>query len=172
MKYLEIFEKFYNPPQEIRAKVDNLVKKLLSKYNGGKEFFDALDDSIKSITNKDMILALAKGNENEWVASSGGFGDILYKLWKNGDFKCKGMVVFNGKMLTDQTGVNTWYPTNFELDNKSFVYVDDSFFSGSTSKKINGFLRQRGSEIKSIYVIYDGSKEHNRMVRSFFRYYK
>lgn len=145
---------------------------MISKHRGGREFFDALDDAIKSVINEDMILALVRGNKNEWLATSGEFGDILYKLWKEGKFQCKGLVVFNGKMLTNKTGVNAWYPVDFELDNKNFIYVDDSLFSGGTAKKIDSFLREHNSSIKSISVIYDGSKEKSKLVKSFFRYYK
>lgn len=171
MKHLELFERFYNPPQEIKNKLDAIVKELLAKHGGGREFFDALDDSIKSITNKDMILALVKGNHSEWVATSGEFGDTLYELWKAGSFKCKGLVVFNGKMLTHKTGVSGFYPKEFDINGKDFIYVDDSYFSGSTAKKINDFLLEHNSKIKSVSVIYDGSKEKRKMVKSFFRYY-
>lgn len=172
MKYLELFERFYNPPSEIKERLDNIVKELLAKHGGGRAFFDALDDSIKSITNQDMILNLVRGNTNEWIATSGEFGDTIYKLWKEGKFKCKGMVVFNGKMLTHKTDVSGWYPEDFDLDNKEFVYIDDSLFSGSTARKINDYIKKHNSRIKSISVIYDGSKDRNKMVRSFFRYYK
>ncbi len=172
VKTNKVNEKFYNPPQEIKDRLDSIVKDLLSKYEGGRPFFDALDDSIKDITNQDMMMALLKGNTNEWVATSGEFGDKIYKLWKEGKFKCKGLVVFNGKMLTNKTGVNGWYPTDFELDGKDFVYIDDSYFSGSTAKKINDFLKEHNSKIKLVSVIYDGSKEKVRGVKSFFRYYK
>lgn len=173
MKYLEIFEKFYNPPQEIKDKLENIVQDLLIKYKGGRLFFDALDDSIKSITNQDMILSLVKGNSNEWIISSGEFGDMIYNLWESGKFKCKGIVIFNGKMNAKKTDVRNWYPSNFDLDNKEFIYIDDSLFSGNTSKKIDNYLKENhSSKIKSISVIYDGSKEKNKMIKSFFRYYK
>ena len=171
MKYLEIFERFYTPTIEIKNKISNIVKDLLSKYKGGRRFFDALDDSIKSIYNEDMIISLLKGNSNEWIASSGEFGDKVYKLWKEDKIKCLGMVVFNGKMNHLKIGINSWYPNDFDISNKKFIYVDDSYFSGNTAKKINNFLSERNSKIKSIFVIYDGSKNRSKMVKSFFRYY-
>ena len=171
MKHLMLFERFYQPPTGIKERLDELVKRLESEYDGGRPFFNALDDNIKSITNVDMTLALVKGTKKKWIATSGGFGDKLYKLWKDGKFECKGVVVFNGKMLTNRTGVESWYPPDFELDNKEFIYVDDSYFSGSTANKVNNFLKQHNSSVKNVFVIYDGSKEKKRGVRSFFRYY-
>ena len=103
MKYLKTYysllnEKFYNPPLEIKEKLDKIIKDLLLKYEGGKPFFDALDDSIKSITNQDMILSLLKGNSNEYIATSGEFGDTIYKLWKDKKFK----ISWHGKDLEKQ----------------------------------------------------------------------
>lgn len=172
MKYIKLYEKFYNPSKEIKDKLDSIIKELLNKYDGGKQFFDKLDDSIRDITNQDMILSLVRGNDNKWIAASGKFGDILSNLYDDGKFKCKGIVVFNGKMLTKDKGVTTWYPANFDLNNKQFVFIDDSLFSGSTYRKIDAFLNEHDSSIESISVIYDGSKTKDKMVSSFFRYYK
>jgi len=172
MKHLMLFERFYQPPSDIKDRLDELVKRLEKKHGGGRQFFDALDDNIKSITNEDMTLALVKGTKNEWVASSGEFGDKLYKLWKEGKFECKGLVIFNGKMLTNKTGVNSWYPEDFDLDDKKFIYIDDSYFSGSTVSKIDNFLKTKDSKVKRVFVIYDGSKVKKKGVNSFFRYYQ
>ena len=108
MKYLKVFEKFYHPSTEIKDKLKNIISNLLIKHEGGRKFFDALDDSIKSIVNEDITIALLKGNSNEWIASSGEFGDRIYDLWKNKKIKCKGVVVFNGKMATHEIGVHEW----------------------------------------------------------------
>jgi hypothetical protein len=171
MNHIILFEKFYHPPTEVRSKLDNIVSNLLKKYKGGKEFFDALDDSIKNVINKDIILSLLRGNNNEWVATSGEFGERVYQLYKEGKFKCKGVVVFNGKMLTQDRSVEFWFPKEFNLNDKNFVYVDDSYFSGGTVKKINDFLNKQNSKIKNVHVVYDGSKEKRENVNSYFRYY-
>jgi hypothetical protein len=60
----------------------------------------------------------------------------------------------------------------FEVLDKKFVYVDDSYFSGKTAEKINNYLSLRNSKISTIEVIYDGSKDRKNNVKSFFRYYK
>lgn len=171
MKYLLLYEKFYKPNKELEEQINYLVNKLLSIYKGGKEFFDALDDQIKSITNENLIINLLKGNSNEYVCSSGEFGDRVYKLWKDGKIKCKGLVIFNGKLLTHNKDVQSYYPSDFNLKDKKFVYVDDSYFSGITVKKIEDYLNKFGSIIKSVNVIYDGSKNKNKKIKSYFRYY-
>jgi hypothetical protein len=170
MKYIKQFEKFRSPSISISKKVSDIVSSLIKKYSGGKEFFKYLDQEIKN--NEDIILSLVSGNENEYIVSTGGFGNLLDRLYDDGKFKCKGLLVFNGKMLTKDKGVTTWSPAEFDLENKEFLFVDDSLFSGSTWKKIDEFLKENGSKIKEISVVYDGSVDKNPMVRSFYRYYK
>lgn len=171
MKHLIKFEKFVEPSKRIYDKLEQLIDKLLMEYKGGKEFFDALDDTIKDSINKDIIIELMRGKENEWVCTSGGFGDRLYELYEKGEVNCKGMLVFNGRILTKKKKVTYWYPSDFDIHNKEFTYIDDSLFSGSTWKKINEFLMVYDSSIKDINVVYDGSKEKNPIVHSFYRYY-
>lgn len=152
------------------SKIDNIVKNLLDEYNGGKPFFNALDLEIKK--NPDMILELVKDLSNDWIASSGGFGDLVYEMYEKGEIKCKGIVIFNGKMCTKNKGVSCWYPHDVDLDNKEFTYIDDSLFSGKTYQNIDNYLKQEhSSKISKISVVYDGSKELNPIVKSLFRYY-
>lgn len=172
LRYLDfIVERFKKPDKTTEERISSLVANLEKKYIGGRLFFNALDNEIKNTFNQDIILQLVSGCNNDWVVCSGEFGNIVFDLWKSGKFKSKGVLVFNGKMTTKKIGINWYYP-DINLENKEFIYVDDSYFSGSTYKKIENFLTKYNSKIKSIYVIYDGSKEKNKNVKSFFRYYK
>ncbi len=77
----KINEKFYKPSKSVSDKVDEIVKDCLAKHEGGREFFDELDDRIKDVSsNPEIINALMKGKSNLDIITSGGFGDILYKL--------------------------------------------------------------------------------------------
>ena len=155
-----------------REKLNKIVKDLLKKYVGGRPFFNALDAAIKNVVNEDIIIEVMRGLDNEWIATSGGFGDRLYNLWKSGKVRCRGMVVFNGKMCTKDKGVTCWYPADIDVDNKEFVFVDDSLFSGGTVKKVDDYLTEfHGSKIKNVSVVYDGSPNKNSLIKSLFRYY-
>jgi hypothetical protein len=158
-------------PKTIYDDLESLVAKLIDKYKGGRKFFDALDDQIKGVTNKKMILELLKPFQNEYVLSSGGFGRTLYKLYQDNQFKCKGFASFNGKMATQGKGVTGFIPDDFKINGKKFIYVDDSYFSGGTVNKINEYLKQYDSEIKQVAVVYDGNKKKTPFVKSFYRYY-
>lgn len=161
MKYIKLFED-YNIADEIKKIIDNIP------HRRGVEFFDMLDDAIK---DEKIALELVKKYKNDWVVSSGGFGDILYNLYKDGKFSCKGLVIFNGKMLTNNLGVESWYPKNFDLENKKFVYLDDSYFSGGTVRKVTDFLKTKNSSVYEVSVVYDGSEVKLDNVHSFYRYW-
>lgn len=167
MKYLILFENFNN--SDVTMKIKDIVDSLYIKFRRGTQFFDALDDAIKSDIS--IILELVKDCEERWVVTSGGFGNILYQLYLDGKFKCKGVVVFNGKMLTNNIGVESWKPNDFEVSNKEYVYIDDSYFSGGTVKKIDEFLRANNSSIDYVNVVYDGSEIKSDKVNSFYRYW-
>ena len=169
MRNIILFESFTN--SFIKNKMRDIVIDLTNRYRKGKSFFDALDDEIKDISNRDILLELVSGCDNEWIASSGEFGEILLDMYRRGLFNCLGMVVFNGKMLTNNIGVESWNPSKFDLSNKEFIYIDDSYFSGGTAKKIDDFMSEYNSNIKFINVMYDGSEEKLDFVNSFYRYW-
>ena len=153
-----------------RDEYRRVIKRLLRKYVGGKPFFDALDDYIKN--HDDMMLALVQGLEDEHIVTSGSFGDNLFELYEEGKFNPKSLTVFNGKICTRGKGVTCWYPADADLDNKEFVFVDDSTFSGRTIRVIDNYLRKHhNSKIKEISVAYDGSKQKDPKVNSIYRYY-
>lgn len=164
MRYIKLFEKF-GVSDKIKTIINNIVT---SGNRKGVSFFDALDDAIK---DEEIVLELVKNHEDDWIASSGGFGDVLFRLQEEGKFSCRGLVIFNGKMLTNNLGVNSWYPKEFDLNNKKFIYLDDSYFSGGTVKKISDFLKTKNSVITEVSVVYDGSEEKLDNVNSFYRYW-
>lgn len=172
MIHIQCYEKFYQPTESIKSKIDYIVNNLLKEHGGGRSFFDALDEKIKDISsNIDIIKDLMRGKSNSDIITSGEFGDILYKLWKEKKIKCRSVLVVNGKLLTDNKPVHEWYPKEFDIRNKDFIFIDDSFFSGTTFRKIENFLKEYDSTIKYTQVVYDGSKIRNKKVKSFFRYY-
>ena len=171
MRHLVLFENFKSIPKSIKDRLEGVIRDFRVRLRGGRDFFNAMDAYIKDPSNIDIILELVSKHENDLISTSGEFGDILYKLWIENKFKCKGMIVFNGKMQTNNIGISSYYPNEFDLNNKKFVYIDDSYFSGSTVTKVKEFLKKHNSNIKSVSVIYDGSKEINDNVNSFIRYY-
>ena len=52
-----------------------------------------------------------------------------------------------------------------------FIFVDDSYYSGTTRDIINAELNKYGGKITRTFVVYDGSKEKDDSVFSLYRYY-
>lgn len=169
MRYLSIFENFNTPTKTTKDRVKSMVVDLLDKFEGGPLFFLNLDKQIKDPKNEDIIIELLSGCKNEWVCSSGEFGEIVFDLWMEGKIKCKGVVYFNGKIVEKRSGIHTWTPKEFIFKGKEFIYVDDSYFSGRTSDMVDNFLKDNGAKLKDIYVIYNGSSR-NKNIKSFFSY--
>ncbi len=147
------------------------INHLLNREIGGTQFFNNLDKLIKD--NPDIIQEIVGNSENEYLVSSGDFGDKLFDMWESGNIKSKGILVFNGKIVTKKKGINYYYPENFAIDNKKFVFVDDSYFSGKTMREIEKYLlEEHGSSISEIRVGYDGSRDRDPKIKSLYRYYK
>jgi len=60
----------------------------------------------------------------------------------------------------------------FNVYNKNFIFIDDSFYSGKTRNCIDAELQKYDSKIIRTIVCYDGSKEKDDTVSSLYRYYK
>ena len=58
-----------------------------------------------------------------------------------------------------------------DINNRDFIFVDDSFYSGTTVFSIDVFLKSLGSNIIKTYVVYDGNdtKSSNRI--ALYNYY-
>ncbi len=183
MRYIVEYNSYknINPGQ----KIDTIVDNILQKVSGGDKFFDMLDDEIKNPKNIDVIITLfekiyQKYNYNYNLALSGSFGDIVLNLISKDIIKCSGIIViFSGSItshknkmgiVSSNKKVDIKYQSN-KIDNNKFIFVDDSYYSGTTSKLIDKFLSSKGSYINEIYVIYDGndSKDDNR--HSLYSYY-
>ena len=151
-------------------KLNALVKELLDQHKGGEQFFDALDYSIRG----DHAIMESFKDLIEWNCSrhtvlvvSGNFG----RFFVNNFFSfikelCIDIIVTDG-------GLRKGNPTNTFLLNEpsscnDYIFVDDSYYSGSTAKAIEEEL---GLRFYKIIVVYDGSQEFEDRVYSLFRYY-
>ena len=63
---------------------------------------------------------------------------------------------------------------DYKTDSSENIFVDDSFYSGTTRNKIDSLIRGKGliKGINSTFVIYDGSPLIQKDVHSLFKYYK
>ena len=173
--------------ENIANKVSDIVNKSLNKYIGGEKFFDQLDKEFKKPENIDIIKHMFQviSTQNGMfynIVVSGKFGDWIKTLIID-----KKIIPFNGTFLhvsgslTSHEGflnkikedkqIEIIYKSG-DIQNKEFIFFDDSYYSGSTNRSISNFLILNNSLLKKTYVIYDGSDKTSNDRWSYYNYYK
>ena len=171
--------------QSVNDKIISIVDKILSHQSGGEDFFNKMDDAIKDPKNKDITIGLfnkiySKYGHNFNLAISGSYGRYILELKEKGDIQCNGTIVlFNGSITSHKNlmgtvlknkDVNIEYKSS-DIESKKFIFVDDSYYSGTTFKLILNFLRKKGCDIITTYVIYDGNDTKSQKRISLYNYY-
>jgi hypothetical protein len=169
----------------IIKRIDTIVKDISKTTPGGNIFFDKLDSEIKKPKNIDIIINLFEKIYSDFglnynLVISGGFGDLIMSLLKRGDIKCKGSILqvsggltshFNDMDKIKKVKEVIIQKQIGDINNRDFIFVDDSFYSGTTGFSIDVFLKSLGSNIIKTYVVYDGNdtKSSNRI--ALYNYY-
>lgn len=169
----------------IIKRIDTIVKDISKTTPGGNLFFDKLDSEIKKPKNIDIIVKLFEKIYQDFglhynLVVSGGFGDLIMFLVRRGDIKCEGSILqVSGGLTSHFTDMDKIKKVKEviiqkkigDINNKDFIFVDDSFYSGTTGFSIDQFLKRLGSKILKTYVVYDGNdtKSANRI--ALYNYY-
>ena len=153
-------------------KIDSLVELCLKEHTGGEIFFDAIDEKLR---NDDTLLKMItdKVLNNEvfdFIIVSGNFGNVFKKfIDTNLKELTKKVIVVNGGLRTGKKIVSFW--EEYDISMKKIVFIDDSFYLGRTRDKIEEMITKHQGTLINTYVFYDGSKEKEENVHSFYRYY-
>lgn len=153
--------------------INYLVEECLKQHEGGEKFFDAIDEKLR---NDNLLLTMMLGkvlekSKFDYIIVSGNFGTVFKEFCtKHFDKElAKSIIVVNGSLRKDN--VNIDFPKEYDINNKSLVFIDDSFFLGRTRDKIKDAIDIRNGKLLYTYVFYDGSKIKDSNVHSFYRYY-
>jgi len=166
-------------------KIDKIVKSISKTTQGGNTFFDQIDLSIKNPKNLDLTLDLFKKIYEDFglaynLVVSGGFGDLVMWLIEKQKIKCNGTILqLSGGLtshFTDMDKIKKAKVAKIEksigdFEKKNFIFIDDSYYSGTTGVSINNFLNKVGSKIIKTYVIYDGNDKKSSDRISLYNYY-
>jgi len=166
-------------------KIDNIVKSISKTTKGGNTFFDQIDLSIKNPKNLDLTLDLFNKIYDDFgldynLVVSGGFGDLVMWLLKNKKIICNGTIIQASGSLTshftDMNKIKNWKEVRIEksigdIENKDFIFVDDSYYSGTTGVSIDNYLKKFGSKVIKTYVVYDGNDKKSPDRISIYNYY-
>ena len=166
--------------EDLEYIMEPIVKECLLRYKGGESYFNELDNMIKNdefLMLSFLFYAVQDSGINN-VVLSGEIGLRYFRLklkLQNRIPDDINLYIINGGLRNgkDITGGIT---SNLEvipkdLANNSFIFLDDSFYSGKTANKVEEFITSRGGRMKWKYVLYDGSKEKREDVKSIYRYY-
>lgn len=153
--------------------INYLVEECLKQHEGGEKFFDAIDEKLR---NDNLLLTMILGRVLEkekfdYIIVSGKFGIVFKKFCTQHLDKelAKNIIVINGSLRNENVEIN--FPEEYDINNKSLVFIDDSFFLGRTRDKIKNTIDDKGGKLLYTYVFYDGSKIKDSSVYSFYRYY-
>lgn len=142
-------------------------------------FLEKIDEFITSPENIDMIEDMfdtIRRKEGKCdIISSGNFGLYLYDLIGEGYIDFDGnVVIVSGNIRKVQedalNSIEILKQRYDDIEDKDFVFLDDSYFSGGTRDKINEFLEKFGSKITRTFVFYTHNPEDPRKVYSTYCY--
>jgi len=183
MKHIVEYNQYSESPEE---KLNNIVEDILHQEGGGEKFFDRIDDAIKDPKNLDITLALFNKIYEKYKSDfnlivSGSYGKKILELTNQNKIKCGGtFVLMSGSitshqnkmgLITKNKNVKIEFQDNHIGNGKEFIFVDDSYYSGTTYNLIKKFLEDKGSSIKEVYVIYDGNDKPEDNRYSLYSYY-
>lgn len=155
-------------------KMESLVNECLVQHEGGEKFFDAIDDKLRS-DKVLMTMMIGKILENEhfdFLITSGTFGKFFKNYCENHMDKefSNQIIVVNGSLRNENEKIIDFW-NQYDISDKSIIFVDDSYYLGRTRNKIKNAIEKHHGKFINTYVFYDGSKEKDKSVHSFYRYY-
>lgn len=155
---------------------DKIIEILKQHPEGGETFFNALDLMLRSDFDilaelKELIGKNITNLKNVNIILSGHFGIALIN---NNNFwlsQFKNFYLIQGGLRGNDEGE---FLKDYKTDSSENIFVDDSFYSGTTRNKIDSLIKGKGliKGINSTFVIYDGSPLIQKDVHSLFKYYK
>ena len=151
--------------------LNDIIDKCLQKYEGGESFFDALDYEIRNNEALiELLINLIKDEKYDYIVVSGHFGSVFKTYCKNTNkLDYTSIIKVNGGLRIGKE-LEDFY-NHYDIKNKNIVFLDDTYYSGTTKNKIVNSLLDNNANYIGTYVIYDGSKLKSDDVTSMYRYY-
>lgn len=150
------------------------IVEILKQHPEGEPFFDALDAMIRG--DQDILDSFMHFVNNKVYPDNKRYGIILSGNFGNAIFSAFGLDLYQiyGDVILVTGGIRKGeVPVIFKdtLPVKDYIFLDDSFYSGTTMKAIASKLGALSGRIVKTFVIYDGSKTKRNDVFSMYRYF-
>lgn len=155
--------------------LNSIVNDLLMEHEGGEIFFDHLDEIIR--TNKNLMDQLYENiikhidlRYINGIVVTGRFGKA-FELYAQDR-----MMHYSHNFIKVEGGLrkNIIRPldgTEYDIKDGVFIFVDDSYYSGTTFWKTKNEIERLGGKIKKLFVVYDGCRDEDYNRHSLYRYY-
>ena len=143
------------------------VNALLEQYIGGQIFFTELDKAVKfdkNVLDELVSTASSIAQDEIYTIASGEIGLSMHNLGVLVDF------LVPGGLRHDPSKINL-EPFADRIKGKTFIFIDDSYFSGKTATVVKEEIERLGGTFFGSLVAYDGSKVKEENVWSLYRYY-
>ena len=153
-------------------RLNEKIAEILRQHPEGEPFFDALDAMIRgdqNILEAFMNFVYSKVESKRYgIILSGNFGNAVFSaygldLYQN----FSDVILVSGGLRKGEV------PVIFKenLGATDYIFLDDSFYSGTTRNSIASVLGSLNGRIVKTFVIYDGAKVRQKDVLSMFRYF-
>lgn len=153
-------------------RLNKKIAEILRQHPEGEPFFDALDAMIRGDQNiLEAFMSFVYNrieNKRFGVILSGNFGNALFSSYGLDLYQhFNDVILVNGGIRKGEI------PVIFKdkLETTNYIFLDDSFYSGTTRNAIASVLGSLNGRIIKTFVIYDGAKVRQKDVLSMFRYF-
>ena len=154
-------------------KLNNIVEECLRDHVGGEKFFDSLDSKVTDQEILESLLSLISSNTNlgeVGIITSGKFSEALRNHLNRHNHNVGAFVSTNGGLRKGNKCIIR--SINIYSKVSRWIFVDDSYYSGTTKKVVCETLLKIGIEANNTFVVYDGSKSNSESIFSLYKYYK
>lgn len=149
---------------KVMKKVFDKVNICLERYIGGEAFFDELDKMVKF--DKEVLVEFIDTTQEQFkeihTIASGEFGLCLHNYGLAVDLLVQGGL---------RKGNQNCDLSQFIKKGESYLFLDDSYFSGKTAQVVKEEIERCGGKFIGCHVIYDGSQQPIHKVTSIYRCY-
>ncbi len=153
--------------------IDSIVSDCIKNHVGGTRFFDALDDQVRGSNEivEGLVsiaeIKLAQHRLNACYVVSGKFGLAVGSYLTN--TLGYNTVILEGSLRFNE--IQDQYTYRKMIEGRKCIFIDDSYFSGTTARKVKELVDLLGGKFLGTIVAYDGSKQKKNNVISLYRYY-
>lgn len=153
--------------------LNRIVTDCILQHEGGERFFDALDEQVRSTPELlEEVYALALGliphqqGREIKIIVSGNFGKVFLAYFAN---RIPHSIVCVPGGLRKGNTIDALEVS--DVANADFIFIDASFYSGSTRNVVKTAVNFYGANLLGTAVVYDGSLTPDDSVHSLYRYH-